>query len=53
MTSRSLVQPHVSLPQGAGTEKITAKYADGILEVTVPIKERTAEKTVEIAVGKK
>ncbi|MFD4196899.1 Hsp20/alpha crystallin family protein [Amycolatopsis thermoflava] len=42
----------VSLPAGADTEKITAKYTDGILEVTVPIQERKTEKPVEVAVDK-
>ena len=30
----------VTLPEGADTEKITAKYDKGILEVSVPIQER-------------
>jgi len=31
----------VSLPQGADPDKITAKYDQGILEVSVPVQERT------------
>lgn len=40
----------VSLPGGADTTKITAKYADGILEVTVPVHLREPGKTVDIRV---
>ena len=41
----------VSLPDGADPDKITAKYNDGILEVSVPVPEhRTSSR--RIAVGK-
>jgi HSP20 family protein len=30
----------VSLPEGADPEKVTAKYAQGILEVTVPVQKQ-------------
>ncbi|MTD54589.1 Hsp20/alpha crystallin family protein [Amycolatopsis pithecellobii] len=43
----------VSLPAGADTEKITANYRDGILEVTVPYRETKPGKHVEIEIGKK
>ncbi|WP_235783788.1 Hsp20/alpha crystallin family protein [Amycolatopsis orientalis] len=42
----------VSLPAGAETSKITAKYADGILEVCVPHKDKPRDKQVKIQVGK-
>jgi HSP20 family molecular chaperone IbpA len=42
----------VSLPAGADDTKITAKYADGILEVVVPIEEKEAGKPVEIEIAK-
>lgn len=42
----------VSLPQGAKTEKIAAKYTDGILQVSVPYEEGKAAKQVEIDVAK-
>ncbi|WAL68475.1 Hsp20/alpha crystallin family protein [Amycolatopsis cynarae] len=40
----------VSLPERADTAKISARYVDGILEVTVPIEQ--PGKPVEIKVGK-
>ncbi|KAA9160207.1 Hsp20 family protein [Amycolatopsis acidicola] len=43
----------VSLPRGADTSKIAAKYTDGILEVTVPYAEEKPGKQVEIEVTKK
>lgn len=42
----------VSLPAGADPAKITAKYTDGILEVTVPYDEGKPGKQVEIEVAK-
>ncbi|TNC24806.1 Hsp20/alpha crystallin family protein [Amycolatopsis alkalitolerans] len=42
----------VSLPQGADASKITAKYADGILEVVVPYDGAEPGKPVEIEVKK-
>jgi HSP20 family protein len=42
----------VSLPEGADTTRITAKYTDGILEVTVPVERREPATLVEIEVGK-
>ncbi|MER6663903.1 Hsp20/alpha crystallin family protein [Amycolatopsis keratiniphila] len=42
----------VSLPPGAETAKISAKYSDGILEVSVPHKEEPQDKQVKIQVGK-
>lgn len=42
-------QRTVSLPEGANTAKITAKYHDGVLEVTVPYEQ---DKQVEIEVTK-
>ena len=42
----------VTLPEGADTANITAKYTNGILEVTVPVEPRQQGKTVEIAVTK-
>ncbi|WP_020659147.1 Hsp20/alpha crystallin family protein [Amycolatopsis benzoatilytica] len=38
----------VSLPEGADTSKITAKYANGILEVTVPLQQNKPAKHIEI-----
>lgn len=40
----------VSLPNGADTSKITAKYADGILEVKVPVQEGGVGNPVHIEV---
>lgn len=42
----------VSLPQGADTSKISATYADGILEITVPYAEEKSGRQVEIKVAK-
>ncbi|GLY67789.1 Hsp20/alpha crystallin family protein [Amycolatopsis taiwanensis] len=42
----------VSLPQGADPSKITAKYADGILEVKVPVREGGAGNPVHIDVSR-
>lgn len=42
----------VSLPPGAETSKITAKYTDGILEISVPHKEKPQDKQVKIQVDK-
>ena len=36
----------VTLPQGAKEDKLSAKYQDGILEVTVPLEAKTAEPRV-------
>lgn len=33
----------ISLPAGADEEHITARYADGILEITIPIHKETAK----------
>jgi HSP20 family protein len=38
----------VALPEGADTSKIAAKYADGILEITVPVKEAETGTPVHI-----
>jgi HSP20 family protein len=40
----------VSLPAGADPEKITAKYGNGILEVTVPVPEQVTPPGRRIAV---
>ncbi|MEU6645461.1 Hsp20/alpha crystallin family protein [Saccharomonospora sp. NPDC046836] len=42
----------VSLPAGADTDHITATYANGILEVAVPIERQEPPKTVQIKVNK-
>jgi HSP20 family protein len=42
----------VTLPRGADASNITAKYADGILEITVPYEEAKEGKRVEIQVDK-
>ncbi|QWF78013.1 Hsp20/alpha crystallin family protein [Amycolatopsis sp. CA-230715] len=40
----------VSLPAGADADQISAKYADGILEITMPYSEHPREKQVKIQV---
>ncbi|GAA4544904.1 Hsp20/alpha crystallin family protein [Amycolatopsis samaneae] len=40
------------LPQGVDTAKVSASYADGILEVTMPHHEQTQQKEVKIDVTK-
>ncbi|WP_027946031.1 Hsp20/alpha crystallin family protein [Amycolatopsis taiwanensis] len=40
----------VSLPEGADTTKITAKYTDGILEITIPVQLHEHGKTVDVRV---
>lgn len=42
----------VSLPAGADADQINAKYADGILEITMPYSEHPREKQVKIQVEK-
>jgi HSP20 family protein len=39
----------VTLPEGADTEKINARYDQGVLHITVPVKEVLAAKKVPIA----
>ncbi len=39
-----------SLPQTADDAKITARYANGVLEIKIPKKEAAAEKKIEISV---
>lgn len=40
----------VMLPEGADSEKINARFTNGILEITVPVKEAVAPKKVAIEV---
>lgn len=40
----------VTVPEGAETEKIKARYDDGVLHITVPVKEAFAPKKVQIEV---
>ncbi|QWF84469.1 Hsp20/alpha crystallin family protein [Amycolatopsis sp. CA-230715] len=42
----------ISLPAGADTTGISARYADGILEIAMPYSEHPQEKQVEIQVTK-
>lgn len=42
----------VRLPAGADADKVTASYTDGILEVTVPVKETTETKRIPVEVTK-
>jgi HSP20 family protein len=42
----------VALPEGADTDKITARYDKGILEVTVPVPQRAKAGPRQIAVKK-
>ncbi|WP_239153910.1 Hsp20/alpha crystallin family protein [Amycolatopsis sp. FDAARGOS 1241] len=42
----------VALPAGAEASKVEAKYADGILEITMPMAERPHEKQIKIHVDK-
>ena len=42
----------VSLPQGADSSKITARYDKGILEVTVPVPDRAKQGPRQITVKK-
>jgi HSP20 family protein len=39
----------VTLPTGADPEQVTARYADGILEVTVPITKTAKPRTIPIS----
>lgn len=41
-----------SLPAGADSSKITAKYTDGILEISMPHAEHPSDKHVKIQVAK-
>jgi len=41
----------VGLPQGVSDDQISASYADGVLEITVPKPEQSKPKRVEISVG--
>jgi hypothetical protein len=38
----------VPLPEGANTEKLTAKMRDGVLEITVPLDESARPRRVQI-----
>lgn len=42
----------VSLPSGCDTKKIAAKYVDGILEVSMPFKEKAQSKQTEVPIRK-
>lgn len=42
----------VTLPDGADTANITAKYTNGILEITVPVERLPAEKPIEVKIAK-
>lgn len=43
---------NVRLPAGAQTDKVTARYDAGILEVRVPVQTRTDAKQVEVKISK-
>ncbi|MBM3243040.1 Hsp20/alpha crystallin family protein [Candidatus Poribacteria bacterium] len=43
-------QREITLPQGVDAEKIKASYKNGILEVTLPKKEETKPKKIEVAI---
>jgi HSP20 family protein len=45
-------QRSVSLPAGADDSKISAKYVDGILEISMPHQEPPKDKQVKIQVTK-
>jgi HSP20 family protein len=40
-----------ALPLHANPDKLTAKYADGILEVTIPILEAAAPKEMKVQIA--
>ncbi|HWD01152.1 MAG TPA: Hsp20/alpha crystallin family protein [Amycolatopsis sp.] len=42
----------VALPAGAETANVSAKYTDGILEITVPLAAQPYEKQIKIHVDK-
>jgi HSP20 family molecular chaperone IbpA len=44
-----LLQRTVALPESASVDKIQARYRDGILEITVPLKAKTEPKHIAIA----
>lgn len=43
----------IALPKGADADKVSAEFTDGVLKVTVPLKELPAPKRVAIGDGKK
>jgi HSP20 family protein len=42
----------LAIPEGVKTEKIKAKYHDGILEITAPLAEQSLPKKIEVEVQK-
>jgi HSP20 family protein len=42
----------LAIPEGVKTEKIKAKYHDGILEITAPMEEHYLPKKIEVEVQK-
>ena len=42
----------LAVPDGIKAEQIKAKYHDGVLEITAPIKERYPSKKIEVRVEK-
>ena len=47
----ALLAAFAALPLHAAPDKLTAKYADGILEVTVPIVEMPAPKEMKVEIA--
>jgi HSP20 family protein len=43
----------IALPQGLNTENITARYQDGILELTLPVAEEVKPKKISIETGER
>lgn len=49
--SRQRVHRTIALPDSVDTEKLTARYANGILEIVAPLKESAASKRIQINSG--
>jgi HSP20 family protein len=42
---------HITLPDSAQTEAITARYADGVLEIEIPKQPRVAARRIQVSVN--
>lgn len=49
--SRQRLHRTITLPESVDTEKISAQYRNGILEITAPLKESAASRQIQVNAG--